>query len=220
VGLLIADVRYFSLMNCGVAKSFRSGALSTSHRVGIDALFIFETPMPSCWLEKLPFLKKGVTSSPSNYRPISLTCVCCRIMERIINVDIIDYLHINKIISTAQHGFLHKHSTCTNLFESISDWSAALNNKHSVDVVYIDFQKAFDTVSHPKLITKLESYGFSGHLLSWIKAFLSNRTQAVTILECVSEKSVLQVECRRAAFLVLHFSLIYIYMIFVKLWQI
>jgi hypothetical protein len=105
-------------------------------------------------------------------------------MERIINVDIIDYLHINKIINTAQHGFLHKHSTYANLFESVSDWSAALNNKHSVDVVCIDFQKAFDTVSHPKLIMKLESYGISGYLLSWIKAFCYNRTQAVKILEC------------------------------------
>jgi predicted MPP superfamily phosphohydrolase len=96
-------------------------------------------------------------------------------MGRIINVDIVGYLHINKKQPTAQYGFLHKHSTYTNWFQSISDWSAALNNKHSVDVVglCIDFQKAFDTVSHPKLSTKLERYGLSSYLLSWIKAFLS-----------------------------------------------
>jgi predicted transcriptional regulator len=97
-------------------------------------------------------------------------------MERMINIDIIDYLLINKIINTVQHGFLHKYFTYANLFEFVSDWSAALNNKHSVDVVYRFFQKAFDTVSHPKLILKLESCGTSSHLLSWIKAFLSNIT--------------------------------------------
>ena len=135
-----------------------------------------------------PVFKKGATSSPSNYRPISLTCVCCRIMERIINADIIDYLHVNKIINSAQHGFLHKHSTCTNLLESVHDWSVALNSQHSIDVVYIDFQKAFDTVSHAKLILKLEMYGITGFLLKWIEAFLSNRTQAVKILNCISDK--------------------------------
>lgn len=146
--------------------------------------------LPQCWLDALvtPVFKKGETSSPSNYRPISLTCVCCRVMERIINIDIIDYLHKNKIINAAQHGFLHKRSTYTNLLESVCDWSDALNRKHSVDVIYIDFQKAFDTVSHPKLILKLESYGITGHLLDWLRAFLTNRTQAVKVLSCISEK--------------------------------
>jgi hypothetical protein len=86
-------------------------------------------------------------------------------MERIINADVIDYVHKNKIINTAQHGFLHKHSTCTNLLESVHDWSVVLISQHSIDVVYIDFQKAFDTVSRVKLILKLEMYGITGFLL-------------------------------------------------------
>ena len=109
--------------------------------------FIFDSSfrsgvLPACWLDTLvtPVFKKGTTSSPSNYRPISLTYVCCRIMERIINADIIDYIHVHKIINSAQHGFLHKHSTCTNLIESVYDWSFA------TDVVYLDFQKAFDSL--------------------------------------------------------------------------
>jgi hypothetical protein len=64
----------------------------------------------------------------------------------------------------------------------------ALNNKHSVDVIYIHIQTAFDTVSHSKLIWKLESYGISGALLRWIKAFLSNRTQTVKISNCISDR--------------------------------
>ena len=99
--------------------------------------------LPACWLDAIvtPVFKKGATSKPENYRPISLTCICCRIMERVIN--------------QAQHGFLRKHSTSSNLLESLRDWSIALNRRQSVDVIYIDFRKAFDSVSHPKLIIKL-----------------------------------------------------------------
>lgn len=157
--------------------------------------FIFDSSfrtgvLPSCWRDAIvtPVFKKGATSIPNNYRPISLTCVCCRVMERIIDTDIKNYLQTNKLINTAQHGFLRKHSTNTNLLESVHDWSNALNNKHSIDIIYIDFQKAFDTVSHPKLVLKLKSYGLSGNLLEWIKAFLTHRTQSVKISNCMSDK--------------------------------
>jgi hypothetical protein len=157
--------------------------------------FIFDASfragvLPTCWRDALvtPVFKKGATSSPSNYSPISLTYVCCRVMERIINTSILDYLYMNKLVNAVQHGFLRKHSTCTNLLESVHDWSAGLNDKHSANVVHIDFQKAFDTVSHPKLVLKLESYRISGHLLAWPKAFLFDRTQAVEILHCISDK--------------------------------
>jgi ribonuclease P/MRP protein subunit RPP40 len=63
-----------------------------------------------------------------------------------------------------------------------------MNIKYLVDVVYFDFQKAFDTISHLRLVIKLESYGFSGHLLPWIKAFLSNGMQTVEILDLISDK--------------------------------
>jgi len=83
--------------------------------------------------------KKGLTASPNNYRPISLTSVCCRLMERIINSELLSYLYQHGLKSKCQHGFLHKHSTCrpTNLLESVHDWSIALNNKQITDVIYI-----------------------------------------------------------------------------------
>jgi hypothetical protein len=144
--------------------------------------------LPSSWLHAfvIPVFKKGVTSSPSNYRPISLTCVCCRVMERVINHELMDYLLKHKLITKHQHGFLRKHSTCSNLLESVNDWSIALNNRLTTDIVYVDFQKAFDTVSHQKLISKIERYGITGDLLAWTKAFLTNRTQAVKVSECYS----------------------------------
>jgi len=108
-------------------------------------------------------------------------------MECIINMELINYLFQHSLISKYQHGFLHKHSTCSSLLESVYDWSVALNNKYTTDIIYVDFQKAFDSVSHQKLITKLEGYGICGDLLQWIRAFLSNRTQVVNISGFMSE---------------------------------
>jgi len=79
-------------------------------------------------------------------------------MERIINTHLIDYLLSNNLITKHQHGFLLKHSSCTHVLETINDWVLALDNHLKTDAIYIDFQKAFDSVSHPKLLAKLESY--------------------------------------------------------------
>ena len=92
-------------------------------------------------------------------------------MERVINYDMLNFLRSKGIITQAQHDFLRKHSTTSNLLESIRDRSIALNRRQSVDVIYIDFRKAFDSVSHPKLIIKLVSAGISRNPLNWIKAF-------------------------------------------------
>jgi len=71
--------------------------------------------------------------------------------------------------------------------ESVYDWSVALNNKLTIDIIYVDFQKAFDSVSHSKLLIKLEGYGIHGDLLAWLRAFLSNRTQVVNVEGCFSD---------------------------------
>ena len=90
------------------------------------------------------------------------------------------------ILNASQHGFMMSKSTTTQLLECNFDWNAAIKNKHGVDVVYLDFAKAFDSVVHSKLIVKLRSYGVSDMILRWIDAFLSNRFQYVRIDSCVS----------------------------------
>ena len=102
-------------------------------------------------------------------------------MERLIATDMLFYLRNNNLITKHQRGFLSRHSTYTQLIETINDWSIAFENMFSVDSAYLDFAKAFDTVSHHKQIFKLESYGISGNLLAWIKAFLTNRLQRVQV---------------------------------------
>ena len=104
-----------------------------------------------------------------NYRPISLTCVISKVMERIICNKILSHLNTNNILHHAQHGFLKCRSTCTNLLECLNDWTISVQSKCQVTIVYIDFRKAFDTVSHEKLFTRLYNYGIRGTVLLWLK---------------------------------------------------
>ncbi len=137
--------------------------------------------LPNHWklAHVLPFFKKGDNNLASNYRPISLTCVSCRVMESIIADAIMD--HMSEFLFKGQHGFRGKRSTVSQLLETLNDWMSDLNAGNWVDVLYIDFTKAFDIVSHPKLLSKLECYGISGLLLQWIREFLSDRRQTVIV---------------------------------------
>ena len=160
----------------------------TAHELAFPLSVIFRTfidlhALPAEWRHAniTPIFKKGSRSDPANYRPIALTCCCCKILESIIAAKLIQYLHVHKLINKQQHGFLKHHSTCTNLIESLNDWTLSISDHDAIVVGYVDFARAFDFVSHPKLIIKLQSYGINGNLLFWIQAFLSNQTQAVRV---------------------------------------
>ena len=85
--------------------------------------------------------------------------------------------------------FRRGRSTTSNLLESVTDWSLNLDHQRSTDAIYFDFRKAFDSVSHTKLLFKLRAYGLSGPLLNWLISFLSNRSQFVSIGGAASELS-------------------------------
>jgi hypothetical protein len=125
--------------------------------------------------------KKGQPAEASNYRPIVLAAVMCKLMESIINGQIVQFLVSKGLISKCQHAFLKNHSTASNLLGSIRDWSISLNSHSSTDVICIDFFKAFDSIVHSKLLFKLELYGVTGQLLQWIHCFFSNRLQYMII---------------------------------------
>ena len=144
--------------------------------------------LPTCWLSStvFPLHKKGERKDVSNYRPISLISTSCKVMESVIHDDISNFLLANNLLSDHQHGFIKNRSTLTNLITSIRNWLSSLDNRKSTDVIYIDFAKAFDSISHPKLLHKIKSYGISGKLFSWISAWLSNRSQSVKLDGCTS----------------------------------
>ena len=144
--------------------------------------------VPSGWKDAniTPIFKKGIRTEPSNYRPISLSAVPCKIMERMIRDAMMDHLIVNDLIASAQHGFVMKKSCLTNLLETIDIASNALDTGNKVLIIFLDFAKAFDKVCHKALHAKLETYGFSDRILAWIKSFLQNRRQRVLIGESVS----------------------------------
>jgi hypothetical protein len=100
------------------------------------------------------------------------------------SVIVSDKLHFlceQRLISKQQYGFIARPSTTLNLLDALNDWSLANNNKFSVDVVYIDYAKTFDTVSLPKICPKLRAYGKSGNLLSSIADLLCGRSQQTRV---------------------------------------
>ena len=127
------------------------------------------------------YKKKGSKTDPSNYRPISLTSVVCKVFEKIVKNQLCNHLINNQLLSPHQFGFIPGRNTNTQLLVTIKEWQKNLDNGIPTDVVYLDFRKAFDTVPHNRLLFKLSKYGIQGNLLLWIKDFLSNRTQYVKI---------------------------------------
>ena len=139
-----------------------------------------------------PLFKKGDKSDPANYRPISLTCILCKVMEHIVASNLSQHLNRNNVLYGLQHGFREKRSCETQLIELVEELSRKLSNGHQVDLVLLDFSKAFDKVNHFKLLFKLSSHGVKGQTLKWISSFLGGRTQAVVLEgECSPEVPVI-----------------------------
>ena len=115
--------------------------------------------LPDIWkvASVTPIFKKGSPSDPANYRPISLTCVACKLLETGIKTNLLNHL-LRNVISSSQHGFLSRKSTTTQLLECFSDWNIALNGRNQIDIIYLDCAKAFDSVVHSKLLAKLQSW--------------------------------------------------------------
>jgi hypothetical protein len=131
--------------------------------------------------------KKGDKHLPENYRPVSLTSTTCKILEHIICRHLLKHLEKNKILTNLNHGFRSGYSCETQLITTINDFLQEHDKGQQVDIAILDFSKAFDTVSHDKLLHKLEQYGIKGNIHSWLTNFLSTRTMR-TIVEGESSK--------------------------------
>ena len=135
------------------------------------------------------FKRKGSKSEAMNYRPVSLTSVPCKVMESLVVDNIITHLIINQLKNPNQHGFTVGKSTVTNLISALNIWSESLSHGIPIDIVYLDFEKAFDKVPHARLLQQLNNYGITGTLHAWITDFLKNRFQAVRVSSSLSSSS-------------------------------
>ena len=138
--------------------------------------------------EVRPIFKKGNKNCAGNYRPVSLTSIICKIMESFIKKALYEHLINNNILSQQQYGFVSGRSTITQLLVTLNEWLYNLDNDIQTDAAYMDFRKAFDSVPHKRLISKLKAYKIDGQILNWIISFLSDRTQYVKINNDCSSK--------------------------------
>ena len=150
--------------------------------------FLFQKSMstgtlPRDWVcaNIVPVFKRDDKHVPSNYRPISLTSIVIKTMERIIHSELTAVLESNNLISAQQFGFRNHHLTTHLLLEAVHDWAGALECHDCCHCLFLDFAKAFDSVPHHRLLLKLQALGISGELLGWVNCFLTTRSQRVVV---------------------------------------
>ena len=163
--------------------------LETVEQISIPLAKVFnlslnEGVVPFEWKEAniIPLFKKGSRNKVENYRPVSLTSVICKLLEKLIKDHMADFLVKHKLINPSQHGFLKARSCLTNMlcfFEDVTKW---IDEGSPVDIIYLDFQKAFDKVPHQRLLLKLKSHGMGEGIIRWIEKWLTtDRRQRVVV---------------------------------------
>ena len=129
----------------------------------------------------LPIYKKGSRLLVSNYRPISLLSNLNKILEKIMHKRIYAFLEKYQILYELQFGFRAGYSTTHTLIHMTEAIRSALDSGSVTCGIFVDFQKAFDTVNHEILLKKLEHYGFRGVINNWFRSYLTDRKQKVVI---------------------------------------
>ena len=142
--------------------------------------------LPQEWKDAniVPVFKKGDPEHTENYRPISLLSQVSKVLERCVLNNLKGQLYIK--INKCQHGFISGKSCTSNLLEVLDHIGSLLDNGEQVDVIYMDMSKAFDKVSHGRLLRKLREFGYGGNLLQWFSSYLTDRRQCVTVAGATS----------------------------------
>ena len=192
----------FSKMKCNAAPGsdgLTGGCLKRGGQLVKDALVdifnhsIQETAVPSqarvAWIS--PTWKGKRKDLTENYRPIALTNQLFKILESIIRVEIIKHLEDIGMVDPAQHGSTKCRSTLTQLIEQQEEILKILEKGSNVDLIYLDFAKAYDKIDHKILLEKLKILGITGKTLEWIECWLTEKVQRVRIGQNLStEKKV------------------------------
>ena len=135
----------------------------------------------------IPLFKQGDRSDLNNYRPISIIPVIAKVFERVVYDQIFAFLNENKLLSPHQSGFRCLHSTVTALLEATDSWAYDIDRGNINAVVFLDLKKAFDTVDHEILLSKLNKYGIEDMENKWFKSYLNNRNQKCFVNGCLSQ---------------------------------
>ena len=146
--------------------------------------------IPEDWLKAnvAPIYKKGDSTEASNYRPVSLTCICCKLLEHIIVKQVVNHMEQHNLFVDCQHGFRSRRSCETQLVSFIQDLIDGMIGGGQTDVILLDFSKAFDKVPHQRLLGKMRRLGINQNTVKWVENFLTHRTQRV-VLEGMASSS-------------------------------
>ena len=138
---------------------------------------------PEDWRQANSFAlhKKGSKELPENYRPISLTSICSKMLEHIVFSNVSHFLESHNILTPRQHGFRRGHSCESQLILAVDDWAQATDPGLQPHIRNFGLSKAFASVPHHRLLLKIEAYGIRGTTLQWIRAFLTDRRQRVVL---------------------------------------
>ena len=187
------------LNNLNIHKASRPDGLSArvlkkcSSEISLMLALIYNESLaqgtvPDDWRQAnvAPVFKKGEKYNAANYRPVSLTCICCKTLEHIIVSNINKHLAFESILADCQHGFRSQRCCETQLVQfyhgMVSNLDGALDlGQKQTDVIIMDFAKAFDKVPHRRLLYKLGYYGIRGSIHKWISSWLSERSQKVVL---------------------------------------
>ena len=144
---------------------------------------ISEGRVPHDWRQAnvTAIYKKGARQDPANYRPVSLTSLCCKLLEHVIVSQTLKHLDKHAILHDCQHGFRARRSCETQLLTLTHELAESLDKRIQTDLIILDFSKAFDRVPHQRLLKKVNHYGIRGNTLAWISSFLHDRTQRVVV---------------------------------------
>ena len=148
-------------------------------------LSLKERVVPFEWKEAniIPLFKKGSRNKSENYRPVSLMSVICKLLERLIKDHkiMVDFLVRHRLLNSSQHGFLKARSCLTNMLYFLEEITKWIDEGSPVDIIYLDFQKAFDKVPHQGLLLKLKAHGIGDGVIDWIEQWLTDRRQRVVV---------------------------------------
>ena len=125
--------------------------------------------------------KEGPKDILGNYRPISLTSVIYKTLESLVRDELVKHMLQHELFAKNQHGFIPKRDCMTNLLSCIETWTRIIEEEESIDLIYTDFSKAFDSVPHQRLLQKIANIGIDGKVHKWVKSFLSGRKHRVSV---------------------------------------
>ena len=134
----------------------------------------------------IPIFKEGDKTNINNYRPISILPIMSKIFEKLVYKQLYEYLEQNSFLNNYQYGFRARKSTTQAILNLLQYLYKNIDSGKIIFSIFLDFRKAFDSVNHKILLSKLETYGIRGVALDWFRSYLSNRSQYVCINDACS----------------------------------